>query len=734
MKMIFTFYLSTTLTLIISTLTLSQTIVFQDNFDTYTVNQQIACQSAGVWQTWTNNPCDPTEDAYISNNYSYSGTNTVVIKQFNDIVRDHGVLTNGIAEINFQVFIPTGKAGYFNTLANFAPPNYVWAMQVFFNSPGTGTLDAAGANAATFSYPQNQWFHVKVVADLVADIGEFWVDGILIHSWIYSRGTFGSPTIAKQLDGTDFYGYSINDEMYIDDYCIVYTPMNSNKITSTPTGGNWSSGTTWVGGNVPAQNRDVEIVSGATVYLSNNITNRNRNTIVNGTLNCGTFRIAGSGSFTLSSNATLQIGSSSGITTTGLVGNIQVSGSRTFNQDANYIYNGSSAQVTGNGLPTSVKYLTINNTAGVTLSGNTSISGTLNIISGNLATNSNTLSLGTSLTNLGNQNTTSGSVVGNYKRWISNSASVVFPVGTTPSKYTPLTLDNVIGSGTFTVNAVAGKHPMATGTNVLQMYWVLTNGGITSADLTFTYLDSDVVGDESQYVIGKYDGSWAFPSPIILNTITNTARINGVNSFSDWTLGEQGALPVELSSFSASVIGSSVKLNWRTETEVNNYGFDIERAKVNPNSEIRNPQFSKIGFIQGNGNSNSPKDYLFIDENVNDGKFSYRLKQIDTDGSFEYSKTIEIDLGSTEEFELNQNYPNPFNPVTTISFSLPESGNVRLTVYNLLGEQIADLINEVKEAGVHTINFNASNLNSGIYIYKIIVGNFVQSRKMTLIK
>ncbi len=192
-------------------------------------------------------------------------------------------------------------------------------------------------------------------------------------------------------------------------------------------------------------------------------------------------------------------------------------------------------------------------------------------------------------------------------------------------------------------------------------------------------------------------------------------------------------LPVELSSFSAVVLDNGIKLNWRTETEVNNYGFEIERLQ-NYNIE-KFQDWGKIGFVAGNGNSNSPNEYSFVDEQVSAGKYSYRLKQIDTDGSFEYSKVIEIDLELPAKFELSQNYPNPFNPSTTIQFSLPESGNVRLNVYNIIGEQVAELVNGLKEAGIHTIKFKAENLNSGFYIYRIEAMNgFVESRKMVLLK
>ena len=200
-------------------------------------------------------------------------------------------------------------------------------------------------------------------------------------------------------------------------------------------------------------------------------------------------------------------------------------------------------------------------------------------------------------------------------------------------------------------------------------------------------------------------------------------------------------LPVELSSFSATTIGKDVKLSWNTATEVNNFGFEIHR-QVHTSTPLSVTGWEKIGFVNGNGNSNSPKSYSYEDKNVNAGKYSYRLKQIDNDGQFEYSKTIEVDFGTPKKFELSQNYPNPFNPSTTIRFSLPEASLnpsqggtlVKLTVYNILGQQVAVLVNDLLESGVHTINFDASNLNSGMYIYKIEAGNFVQTRKMTLVK
>lgn len=230
------------------------------------------------------------------------------------------------------------------------------------------------------------------------------------------------------------------------------------------------------------------------------------------------------------------------------------------------------------------------------------------------------------------------------------------------------------------------------------------------------------------------DGSTTEPDGIdgiALRQGTNTPNcsIDGIRVATTWS---DAPLPVELSSFSASVIGNGVKLNWRTETETNNYGFEIQRLQDYTITKLQD--WKTIGFVEGYGNSNSPKDYTYTDASVTSGTYGYRLKQIDNDGTFSYSKIIEVDLGAPTKYELAQNFPNPFNPTTAISFTLPETGNVRLTVFNLLGQEVATLVNEVKEAGMHIINFNAEGLNSGVYIYRIESGSFNEVRKMTLIK
>ncbi len=192
-------------------------------------------------------------------------------------------------------------------------------------------------------------------------------------------------------------------------------------------------------------------------------------------------------------------------------------------------------------------------------------------------------------------------------------------------------------------------------------------------------------------------------------------------------------LPVELTSFSASVIGSKVKLNWQTATEINNYGFEIQR-QAHTSTTLSVTNWEKIGSVNGAGNSNSPKSYSYTDESASTGKFSYRLKQIDNDGTFEFSKAIEVDLGIPKEFQLSQNYPNPFNPTTKIQYALPVDAQVTLQIYSITGELMESLVSDYQSSGSYTIDFEGRNYASGTYIYRLIANDYVQTKKMILIK
>ena len=186
-------------------------------------------------------------------------------------------------------------------------------------------------------------------------------------------------------------------------------------------------------------------------------------------------------------------------------------------------------------------------------------------------------------------------------------------------------------------------------------------------------------------------------------------------------------LPVELTSFAATVDEADVTLSWSTATETNNQGFEIQRSKAEN-------EYEKIGYVPGHGTTTEIQTYSYTDSKVASGNYTYRLKQIDYDGTIDYSNEVAVEVTAPLEFVLEQNYPNPFNPSTLIKYSIPENGFVNLDVYNLLGEKVASLVNSVQEAGRYEVNFDASELASSIYVYSLKSGSFNSVKKMLLMK
>ncbi len=381
-------------------------IPFIDDFESYTVGGQLACQDPINWSTWSNLPCDPVEDAFISSNYAYNGTNSAVFVQNNDVLKPFGGQTTGVWDVGFMVYIPTGKAGYFNLMAEAL---VLWDIEVYFDVGGTGRA-LTGLPDVAFTWVEDTWQQVRIIVDLDTDNAKFFLDGLLIVEWAWTNGTSGPCPLV--LDVADIFGGTINDEMYVDQFMF---------------------------------------------------------------------------------------------------------------------------------------------------------------------------------------------------------------------------------------------------------------------------------------------GQWPF-------------------------------VPVELTSFTANVNQSGqVELNWSTASELNNQLFEIERRTADG-------QFATIGYVEGHGTTTEPQHYTYTDATVATGIYFYRLKQFDFLGSYEYFDAIEVDVNGPLTFDLEQNYPNPFNPSTNIKFSVPESGIVRLAVYNLIGEEVAVLVDGVSEAGFFEVTFDASSLASGTYIYKLQSSNSVVAKKMLLMK
>jgi hypothetical protein len=193
------------------------------------------------------------------------------------------------------------------------------------------------------------------------------------------------------------------------------------------------------------------------------------------------------------------------------------------------------------------------------------------------------------------------------------------------------------------------------------------------------------------------------------------------------------AVPVELTSFTGNVVQDGVLLNWTTATELNNQGFDIERSSSDQTWE-------KIGFVPGYGTTTEPKAYSFLDENVTSGTYTYRLKQIDFDGTSSYSPEVVVDVDNTpSDFGLFQNFPNPFNPTTTIQFQVPQANDVSIIIYDMLGKEVKSLFTGQVQAGKYTVDWNGKNntgakVSSGSYIYRMTAGDFVDVKEMILLK
>jgi photosystem II stability/assembly factor-like uncharacterized protein len=292
-----------------------------------------------------------------------------------------------------------------------------------------------------------------------------------------------------------------------------------------------------------------------------------------------------------------------------------------------------------------------------------------------------------------------------------------------------------------------------------KIYRKTTNGGSTWTDFSNSVLNNltptsiiHIPGTTATYLVSDGTGSTR-GSALTYDAGENWILLD-TDNFGCWTIGFSSdssgwgsirytnqvykyigppyPVPVELTSFTATANGKVVILNWTTSTETNNQGFEIERASssTTPLEE----DWKKIGFVPGFGTTTEPKSYSYSDQSVNTGINYYRLKQIDYDGSYEYSDVVEIEISSPTEFMLLQNFPNPFNPTTTIGFGLQNKSNVRITILNAIGEEVAVVLNEEKEPGFHQVEFSAANLPSGVYFYRLNAGSFVETKKILLLK
>jgi hypothetical protein len=428
--------------------------------------------------------------------------------------------------------------------------------------------------------------------------------------------------------------------------------------------------------------------------------------------------------------------------------------SGTFNAGTSTItFNGTTNQSIG---ASTFNNLVINNPAGVTLAGNISSgsAGTVTVTSGTVNTGPSTLSVTSTAPAalvLG-----SNMIIGTVSRAIASGSTSQYLFSGTNAYVVPGGTNN---PSTMTLAPHPATNPPNLGpaadtTLMAKRYYTLTASGAGSGftyTLRLPYEQSEARGDESRYMLWQYAGSyWSnLGSSPAADTVNNYVGQSGISGAGDFAIAEDiAALPVELVSFTGEQAASSsdVRLKWTTATETNNFGFYVQRS---PSSE---GEFTDLpaNFVPGGGTSLVPRNYGWTDQHPLTGTGYYRLKQVDLDGTVQYCKPIQVDSKSSpnhdksampEQFSLGQNYPNPFNPTTAIRYTVAAIGSresetiqVRLAVYDLLGKEVALLVNEPQTPGNYEIRFDGKRLASGMYLYTLTAGKYVETRKLVLMR
>jgi hypothetical protein len=467
-------------------------------------------------------------------------------------------------------------------------------------------------------------------------------------------------------------------------------------------------------------------------------------------LNLGLQTVYSDGDFTMEDGSGIMIGDPDGITTTGSTGNVRVTGVRTYSSLADYNYSGSTAQSTGNGLPSTVRNLTFSNANTVTLSASTAVSGTLTLDGGMIVTNANILTLGTTQLNTGTLVRNSGYVAGIFRRWIASAiaANVLFPIGTLEN-YTGanFTFTTAPAFGTITsqmILTVAGKNGlplMDAGDNCINAaygFWSFTGGNGFSGGVYNVNLYGNGYRDITDYTKlhllrrTSMATAWEANGTHLPGTGSNTSPV--LNRIGMTALGHYGmispavnALPVSLIFFEAARAGTSVELTWATASEENNDYFTVERS-----TDGRN--FDPILTQKGAGNSHTRIDYKDADMQAPTGTIYYRLKQTDFDGKFSYSNLVTVkddkaNVGNNA-FRMQSIGPNPFNDQFNLRFEAESDGAAEVVLYSIAG-QVVFRERISLQSGLNSFDFrDDQNLPAGTYILNVVSENSRLSQKV----
>jgi hypothetical protein len=469
----------------------------------------------------------------------------------------------------------------------------------------------------------------------------------------------------------------------------------------------------------------------------------------NSVTNLGSSIITGSGTFDLEADGEIQIGHANGITASSASGNIQVTGTRTFSTSGYYTYSGTGSQVTGDGMPTTVKNFTINNNSGVALTQKTSISGTFYLTTGVLTTPSDTIIVGTSTATIGTVSRTNGMVNGVVKRWFRNTtvSNVEFPMGV-GGYYQPIFISYTgapAGSGTIATTFTA-IDPGKNGFNIIDAGDTLVNigyglwetnqgngmnNGTFSLDITATALAT--VSDPTKlHLIRRTNSSsaWAASGTHVAGTGTSAVPIahrTGLLTHGQWGIasGSTNPLPITLLSFTAKKNDRKVDLKWSTASEINNDYFLVERSSDGIN-------FTELMMKDGAGNSTVTRNYFVEDLAPLNGINYYRLSQTDFNGVTSYSDIESVDFGAEASSPINlfSIYPNPFNSGFKIAFTATRDADATFMLMNSNGSKIAEHKIQA-QSGYNTYEYKQENeLSPGIYFGYLMVGETKLSQQI----
>ena len=581
-------------------------VPYFEDFETFVAGQQLACLDPVNWMTWSNLPCDTVEDPFISTSYAFSGTNSAKIVQNNDLVRPLVSQTLGKWLISFMLYIPTGKAGYFNTLAIFGGENSNWGMECYFDSGGGGRLFAGSATVTNFTWVDGSWQMVQLVVDLNIDSAKFYYRGTMIKGWQWTLGANGTGC-PLQLDANDFFGATINDEMYLDNYS--FQPFTNTFQLTVNVNNGWNM-VSVPGLNSPDQN------------VNTWWPNRDLNTDVFKYLD-GYQSIA--------------------TTTTGIGYWMKNDGDQTYN--------------TGDEWP----------------------AGGIQIVPHNPIS------------------AASGwNIFGGYENTVDATA-----LTTTPSEQIVYPIYEFIPSAGYQVAT-----QIAPGYG----YWVKV---LSTCQINIP----DVMMAKGKQKPTEYFKDY-LPT--------------GQTGWGKITLTDAGGCSYTLYSVKGEVDLNQYELPPLPPSGIFDVRYSSGRVAEDINSEFKT--ISMSGIIYPVRVKVENMDIRLQDVTGKELNVYVKKGEEITISNPNIDKLMVIGQLTPDKYALEQNFPNPFNPNTTIRFSILKEVQVNLSVYNILGEKVKELKNEVMKPGYYEVEFNASLLASGVYLYRIKTGDFVQTKKMILMK